>query len=115
MSRIARFAVLVAALMSLLGVMSSTVGAVTWSNDGDTAFTANGGAGTLTSTSQPWVCSGSDVRGVTTHGVGVNAPIFHATIGFTGCSLSGQTTGFECGVTLTAASQTTVAPRVTSV
>jgi len=115
MSRIARFAVLVAALMSLFAVLSSSAGAVTWTNLGATSFTATGGAGTLSSTSQFLVCSGSDVRGVTTHGVGVLAPVVHATINFGGgCSLSGQAVGVECGVTLTAASQTTVAPRVTS-
>jgi len=115
MSRIARFAVLVAALMSLFAVLSSTAGAVTWSNDGDTAFTATAGPGTLSSTSQFLVCSGGDAVGGTTNGSGVNAPIVHATITFTGCSLSGQTNfHVECGVTLTAVSQTTVAPRVTS-
>jgi hypothetical protein len=115
MSRIARFAVLVAALMSLLGVMSSTAGAVHWTNDGDTAFTAGGGAGTLSSTGAFLVTTGSDVRGVTTTPLaGINAPVVDATITFTGVSISGQSLGLECGVTLTAASQTTVAPRVTS-
>jgi hypothetical protein len=47
MSKISRFVVLVTALTSLVAVMSSTAGAVTWHNTGNTAYTATGGAGTL--------------------------------------------------------------------
>ncbi|MCW2995272.1 MAG: hypothetical protein JWQ18_2767, partial [Conexibacter sp.] len=40
MSKFARFVVLVVSLTSLFGVMSSTAGALTWTNDGGSSFHA---------------------------------------------------------------------------
>jgi hypothetical protein len=106
MSRIVRFAVLVASLMSLFAVMSSTAGAVTWDNSGNTHFTATAGAGTLSSTGVALNCASADATGkTTTPAVGATAALVHATINFTTCLLSGQAVGVECGVTLTATSQ----------
>jgi hypothetical protein len=116
MSRIARFAVLVAALASLFAVMSSTAGAVTWHNTGDTAFTATSNAGTLTSTAVTLGCAGADGIGSVTGGspfVG-NTLNVDATIGFTSCTLSGQTVSVECGVTLTGTAWDSGTPAVTT-
>jgi hypothetical protein len=105
MSRIARFAVLVAALMSLFAVMSSTAGAVTWHNTGNTAFTATGGAGTLSSTGVALNCSGSSATG-TAPALTVGATLaVSGTVTFSGCLLSGQSVGVDCGYTLTGTSQ----------
>jgi hypothetical protein len=95
----------VAALMSLFAVMSSTAGAVTWHNTGNTAFTATGGAGTLSSTGVALQCSGSSATGTapaTT--VGLTLAV-SGTVTFSGCLLSGQNVGGDCGYTLTGTSQ----------
>jgi hypothetical protein len=116
MSRFARLAVLAASLLSLFAVLSSTAGAVTWHNTGDTHFAATGGAGTLSSTAVTLGCTGSDVTGRVTGAepfVGATLSV-DATIGFTGCTLSGQSFGVECGVTFTGTSWTAGAPAVTS-
>src|SRR4051812_45341566 len=63
MSKIARFAVLVAALMSLFAVMSSAAGAVTWENAGNTSFTATAGAHTLAGTGIVLACAGATATG----------------------------------------------------
>lgn len=107
MSRIARFAVLVAALMSLFAVMSSSAGAVTWHNTGDTAFTATSGAGTLSVTSASLACTGSDASGTTaaTPFVGATWAAATGTATFTNCAIAGIPTSVDCGYTLTASSQ----------
>ena len=50
MSKISRLVVLAIALASLFAVLSSTAGAVTFTNDGGTAFHATGSPGTLSAT-----------------------------------------------------------------
>ena len=105
MSKIVRFAVLVASLMSLFAVMSSTAGAVTWHNSGSTAFTATAGPGTLSSTSASLNCTGASATG-TAPALTVGATYaVSGTATFTGCSLGGVATGVDCGYTLTGTSQ----------
>jgi len=105
MSRIMRFAVLVASLMSLFAVMSSTAGAVTWHNSGSTTFTATAGAGTLSSTGASLACTSASGTGTAPAStVGVTYSV-SGTATFSGCTLSGISTGVDCGYTLTGTSQ----------
>src|SRR6185312_4602675 len=64
---------LVTALTSLFAVLSSTAGAVTFTNFGSTAFTATGGPGTLAITgasgTNNLACSGSSATGAVPSGV----------------------------------------------
>ncbi|WP_445148328.1 hypothetical protein [Baekduia sp. Peel2402] len=105
MSRIARFAVLVTALASLMGVVSATAGAVTWHNTGNTAFTATGGPGTLSVGANNLACTGSSATGTAAGGSVVGATYnVPGTITFSPCTLAGQSTYVHCGFTLTGAS-----------
>ena len=106
MSRIARFAVLVTALMSLFAVMSSTAGAVTWHNSGDTNFHATGGPGTLSIGANNLACSGSTATGDAPLGSTVITNyLVRGTVTFSPCTLAGQATTVGCEYTLTAISQ----------
>jgi hypothetical protein len=110
MSRIARFAVLVAALMSLFAVMSSAAGAVTWHNTGDTAFTAsNANAGTLSVTGVNLTCTGASATGTSPAGSTVGTTFTGATgtATFNGCSLSGLPTAVSCSYSLTTSAAAT--------
>jgi opacity protein-like surface antigen len=102
MSRISRLVVIVTALASLFAVMSATAGAVTWTNDGATAFTATGGQGTLTSGTVTTVCTGSDASGTAPASVSGTTYSVSGTILFTGCTAAGNPSTIECGYTLTA-------------
>jgi hypothetical protein len=106
MSKIARFAVLVASLMSLFAVMSSTAGAVTWHNSGSTAFTATAGAGTLSSTGASLGCVSATGTGTAPTLTVGNVYSVSGTATFNTCTLSGIATGVDCGYTLTGSSQT---------
>jgi hypothetical protein len=115
MGKFARCIVLVAALLSSFAALSSVASAVTWHNTGDSAFTATGGAGTLSSTAVTLGCAGSDASGTVpaTPFVGTTLAI-QGTINFTGCTLSGQSTGFSCSFTLTGTAWDSGTPAVTT-
>lgn len=107
MSRISRFVVLVTALVSLFAVFSSTAGAVTWTNDGSTNFTATGGIGTLSVTGT----GGSVIINCSAAGTATgDAPRHSAantytaagTIIFGTCFAAGSPATIDCGYTLTA-------------
>jgi hypothetical protein len=92
--------------MSLLGAMSSAAGAVTWTNTGDTAFTATAGPGTFSVTTTSLSCTGADASG-TTGTAPFTGAIWSAMSGtatFTGCRLAGITTTMDCPYVLTASS-----------
>jgi hypothetical protein len=101
MSRIARFGVLVAALMSLFAVLSSSAGATQWHNAGGTNFTGTAGVGTLSVTGVNLSCTGADATG--------DAPAFSSaltyaatgTATFTGCKISGIPHSVTCSYSLT--------------
>ncbi len=113
MTRIFRLAVMVVGLMSLLGVASATADAVTWHNTGSTAFTATSGPTTFSSTSAAWNCTGETATGDAPAGTTISAIYsIRGTLTFSGCSLSGISTGVDCafaftGFTQPAAGQTT--------
>ena len=101
MSKIMRVVVMVTALMSLFGVMSATAGAVTWHNTGNTAFTATGGAGTLSSTGVSLVCTSSDATGTAPASVVGATYTSTGTATFTGCRLAGLAAAVSCNYSLT--------------
>jgi hypothetical protein len=108
MTRIARFVVLVAGLMSLFGTLSGSAGAVTWHNSGDTAFTATSGAVTLSSTGASLSCpSGGTMTASAASGpfVGVVWSAFTGTTTATGCTLGVSNYSFGCAYTFTATFQ----------
>jgi hypothetical protein len=102
MSRISRLVVFVTALASLFGVMSSTAGAVTWTNHGGTHFTATGGQGTLTSTGVIIQCTGADATGFAPMHGAVDPFVVSGSITFTGCLAAGSPATIDCSYALTA-------------
>jgi hypothetical protein len=103
MSRISRFVVLVVGLMSLFAIASSSAGAVTWHNFGDTAYTASGVAGTLGVTGVNLACAAPSATGVSPSAdqIGNTVSLAHGAITFTSCTLSGIPTSVHCTYTLT--------------
>lgn len=59
MTKLVHLALAAAALLSVIGALSSTAGAVTWHNSGDTTFQATTGTGTLSSTGTSLTCPGT--------------------------------------------------------
>jgi hypothetical protein len=113
MSKIARLAVLVAALASLFAVMSSSAGATTFTNSGATSFHGTGTGGTLGITNgsggvSNLTCTGTDVIGVLGSGT-FNFVLGNVT--FAPCLLVGLHTKVACSYTWTAS---TFASGVTS-
>lgn len=101
MSRLIRFTLLVIALASSLGVLSSTASAVTWDNSGSVAFTATSGGTTLGSTGATVTCSSTNVTGsVPTSFVGLTLTS-SGTAQFLGCTLSGIATTVHCTYSMT--------------
>jgi hypothetical protein len=115
MSKFSRIVVLVTALASLFAVMSSTAGAVTFTNTGGTSFHAVGGAGTLTATRHPGV--GSNLTCTASTATGTVAMDFTSVTGdvtFTGCTLTANPAHVACHFTLTPVLWTNATQAVTS-
>jgi hypothetical protein len=108
MHRITRLAMLVAALFTLLSLAGSTASAVTWHNTGDTAFTATGGATTLSSTGVSLSCGNAVVTGTTSAApfVGVTWKVASGTAVYNGCTIAGVALHPTCSYAVTATSQT---------
>jgi hypothetical protein len=108
MTKFMRMCLLVASLMSLLGVMSSSAGAVTWVNDGGHDFTATGGPGTFSGGGLSLSCPGLAATGTvaTSPFVGALWSAASGTARYTGCTFSGIPTGFHCNYRLTVVAQT---------
>jgi hypothetical protein len=101
MSRFSRIVVLFSALASLFAVMSSTAGAVTWTNSGGTNFHATGGPATLsTGGTNNMACSGLTATG-TAPMTSFTSTIATGTLVFSPCSLVGQNSFLHCTYTLT--------------
>jgi hypothetical protein len=102
MSRIARFAVLVASSLSLLSMLSTTAGAVTWDNRGSTIFTAtNPATGVMTATGVNLTCHGAMMIGTAPNNVVGTTYSVTGSINFKPCFISGVPTGVNCGFTFT--------------
>ncbi|WP_445150862.1 hypothetical protein [Baekduia sp. Peel2402] len=114
MSRIVRLGVLTAALLSLFAVASSTAGAVTWHNTGDTAFTATSGPTTLTATGTNLTCSNSSWAGTVGAApfVGVVWTAATGTGAFTNCVALGIKATTSCTFKVTGTTWTAGPPAV---
>jgi hypothetical protein len=132
MSRISQFSVLVTTLVSVVAVVSSTAAAATWHNTGNTAYTATGGASTLSSAGSSIRCTSVDVTGASFAPSTTAIDLATLTATFTSCAVdsvlpahmhcrvtftgvlqdpSGTVTGtgdVHCAVTITGASPCTV-------
>jgi hypothetical protein len=108
MSKIMRMVVLVVSLTSLLGAMSSSAGAITWTNAGDTAFTATAGPSTMSVTGSSLTCTGESWTSTTGTApfAGAVWPAIRSTRTLSGCRLFGISTGVHCNHEFTAGRQT---------
>jgi hypothetical protein len=101
MSRIARIAVFIAALTSLFAVMSSTAGAVTWTNTGATAVHATTGHFALHVGVNPVTCQAGTMSATAPAHSAASTYAATGTITFTPCTLAGQSTFYDCNYTQT--------------
>jgi hypothetical protein len=103
MSRIARLVVLGTALTSLFAVMSSTAGAVTWTNTGSTTIHATGVGFTISVGANNLTCTGTTLTGIAATDFTGTVYSIPATMTYSPCTLAGQATYYHCGLTLTGA------------
>jgi hypothetical protein len=101
MSRFTRIVMLVMAITSLFAVMSSSAGAVTWTNTGATAVHATGAGLRLHVGASAFSCTASTLTG-TAPLHGATSYAVSGTILFTPCTLLGQPALMACTSTLTA-------------
>ena len=115
MSKFSRIVVLVMALASLLAVMSSTAGAVNFTNTRGTSFHATGGNGTLSVTGSGGVNNLSCTAWTATGSVPMGP--FASVVGdatFSPCLLSGTPAHIDCHFTLFLVVWTSTVPAVSS-
>ncbi|WP_445148212.1 hypothetical protein [Baekduia sp. Peel2402] len=101
MSKFARIVVLATALTSLFAVMSSTAGAVTWTNTGSTVIHATGTGIVYSEGSNAMVCSGATLSATAAAIIVASVYSVPGTVTFSPCTLAGQSTYVHCGFTLT--------------
>jgi hypothetical protein len=99
MSKIMRVVVLVTAIMSVVGAMSATAGAATWTVHGDTNFAATSGPGSLSGNGKTLSCLGGTATGAVpsmdfTGAVWTGAA--HGDVTFDGCSIAGTAYAVAC-------------------
>jgi hypothetical protein len=109
MSKISRVVVLVAALMSMFGVLASSAGAVTWKSSSTTTFTADGGPFSISGNGKTLSCTGSTATSAVTAldftgAVWTNA--IHGHITSTACTLAGVPWTWSCTYSYNAATIT---------
>jgi hypothetical protein len=102
MSKILRVVVLTTALLAAL---TSTAGAVTWDNSGDTAFTASGGPSTIDLGGVGFSCTGPTVTGTTTPSPFTGTVAATGTVTYGHCTSAGIPTAFDCSYSQTLSSQ----------
>jgi hypothetical protein len=104
--------VLVVGLTSLFATASSSAGAVTWHNFGDTAYTASG----LGVTGVNLACGAPSATGTSPSAdqIGNTVDLGSGTIIFSSCTLSGIPTNVHCNYTLTATAFDIVHPGKTT-
>jgi hypothetical protein len=103
-----RAMVVVVALMALGSLGAAAAGAVTWHNSGDTAFTATGGAITMSVGANPISCTGMTMTGTTGPSPFVGAAWTAATGTLIGspCTQAGVSYLLTCSYQFTAVVQT---------
>ena len=115
MSKLARIAVLVTALLSLPLTLSAPAGAVTWHRAGDEHFALIGGAFTYSATGVSLTCSISDHTATAAGAVVVGATYsITMTDTYTGCRTAGIASVITCSSTFTGIAWTAGPPAVTS-
>ncbi|MCW2992541.1 MAG: hypothetical protein JWQ18_36 [Conexibacter sp.] len=116
MSRSGRIVLLVTALLSLLAVMSSAAGAVTWHNSGDTAFTATSGALTFSVTGPTFTCPGTTATATVASSpfVGATWTAITGTETYNSCAMGGVGARLDCSFTFTAQLWTAGPPATTT-
>jgi hypothetical protein len=106
-----RFIRVVVFTTALIVMTASSAGAVTWANDGATAFHSTASGGTLSVTGSSSGCAGATVTGTATAGaVGVTWAAVHGTAIMTGCTLAGVPSPTDCAYRQTAFSQVSAGP-----
>jgi hypothetical protein len=88
MSKFTRLVVLISGLMVLCGIAVPTAGAASWTNSGDTAFTATTGPSTLTANGTTLICTGGTMTG--TAPASAAGPTYPASgsLNYSGCRLA---------------------------
>jgi hypothetical protein len=100
MSRFTRAVIALTALASSLALMSSTAGAVTWTNEGAGSFHATGGGSQRHLSANTFSCTGATATG-TAPADSPSSTLMTGTLTFSPCSLAGQNTFIHCNYTLT--------------
>lgn len=118
MSRIARIAVAVTALLSLFGVVSSSASAATWHNSGSTTVHATAGSVTFSSTSAGLACPAGGTMSGTVSATPAVVPVgkwlaMTGTTTWTGCTLGVSGYTVDCPWTFTADSLEQGQPAIT--
>jgi hypothetical protein len=116
MSKLLRVIGLTTALASLFAMMSSTAGAITFSNTGGTSLHATGGGVTLLPTRHPGVgsnlgCGSSTWTGNVPAGAFLSAS---GTLTYSGCALVGTPVHIDCTYTLIPTTWTNATQAITS-
>jgi hypothetical protein len=106
MNRLTRIVLLITALTSLLAAMSSTAGAVTWTNTGNTAVHATGAGGGLHLGSNTFSCTSSTATGTAPADQTSAVYSVTGTLTFSPCSLVGQNSTIHCNYILTGVTHT---------
>jgi hypothetical protein len=101
MNRFARFTVLIATLTSLFAAVSSSAGAVTWTNEGATAVHATGAGGALHVGANTMSCTGATTTATAPMHSALTPYLVTGTITYSPCSLVGQNSTVHCNYTLT--------------
>ena len=104
MSKFSRVIVLVVGLMSVFAAMAGAASATTWTNSGDTAFTATTGASSLSTASATLSCTSGSATGTATP-LQVSATYtVTGRLTYSNCRLGIITTTISCNYTLTGSS-----------
>ena len=101
MSKFSRVIVLVVGLMSVFAAMAGAASATTWTNSGDTAFTATTGASSLSTASATLSCTSGSASGTATTPQVSATYTVSGNLSYASCRLGLITTTVNCTYTLT--------------
>jgi hypothetical protein len=113
MNKFSRIVVIVTALASLFAVLSSTAGAVTWTNTGGTPFHATGGPSTLAVTGSGGTNNLTCFSSTATGTVAMDFATVTGTVTYPNCSL-GVSVDIGCTYTLVPTGHSGTVPNVTT-
>ena len=101
MSKLSRVIVLVVGLMSVFAALAGAASATTWTNAGDTAFTATTGPSTLSSGSATLSCTSGSATGTATTPQVSTTYTVSGNLTYSSCRLGLLTTTVSCTYALT--------------